>query len=193
VENEECNNDACVDANFSWTGKICGGGCGEECPDGYACAQVRGSPDIHFTCVPQGTNICRPCMNSQECEAPGNYGIRCADLGASGSFCVSGNKCWKGQCGEDGTCVTAVDIETGEPLEVCMPGDGTCGKCQPKYVYEAATGTCPLTNEHGTCLGTQTCTVEGLAECKGKQAKAEVCNQHDDDCDGQTDEGLVCE
>ncbi|MBM4355797.1 MAG: hypothetical protein FJ109_18740 [Deltaproteobacteria bacterium] len=195
LEHKECYGGECVDANYSWTGKVCGGGCGEECPQGWNCKQVRlDGPDVAYTCVHEGVNVCRPCSKTKDCEGIAvHMNLFCADFGPTGSFCVPYHKCWQGQCGEDGTCVTVLNVETGEPSDICLPGDGSCGQCQPKYIYEQAVGTCPITSEFGTCPGTQTCMLDGLTECKGKLAKAEVCNNHDDDCDGETDEGVVCE
>jgi hypothetical protein len=50
--------------------------------------------------------------------------------------------------------------------------------------------TCRLTNEFGACEGTRRCTEGGLTDCDAPSASAEQCNNIDDDCDGQTDEGV---
>ena len=40
----------------------------------------------------------------------------------------------------------------------------------------------------GKCKGERVCNAAGLTVCAAPEAKAEVCNGEDDDCDGQTDE-----
>lgn len=104
---------------------------------------------------------------------------------------------------------TRGDTGASEPtctpeLEVCDGADndcdglvdnvdgGSCGGCQ-----EGATECCydgpPETEAVGACLaGTRTCTNGAWGPCEGAVLPVdEVCNQADDDCDGQTDEGCL--
>ena len=49
---------------------------------------------------------------------------------------------------------------------------------------------CQKTNAYGTCQGQQTCDEDGNWTCWAKDPGPEICNNVDDDCDGQTDENL---
>jgi hypothetical protein len=49
---------------------------------------------------------------------------------------------------------------------------------------------CEKTNEFGTCSGTNECD-GGQLFCGAKEPSEEICNDVDDDCDGDTDEGLL--
>ena len=52
-------------------------------------------------------------------------------------------------------------------------------------------GACQNENEHGTCDGTLVCDLEtGGTKCDGPIAEAEVCDELDNNCDGDTDEDL---
>ncbi len=45
---------------------------------------------------------------------------------------------------------------------------------------------------NGSCAGVETCAECGWGACDAPSPGEEVCNEADDDCDGETDEGLVC-
>jgi hypothetical protein len=48
---------------------------------------------------------------------------------------------------------------------------------------------CEWTNEHGTCTGTESCDgANGWVGCDAAEPLAELCNDLDDNCDGDTDE-----
>lgn len=49
---------------------------------------------------------------------------------------------------------------------------------------------CEIENDFGACPGTTICDGSGGLKCEGKEPKAEVCNGLDDNCNGETDEGL---
>jgi hypothetical protein len=51
---------------------------------------------------------------------------------------------------------------------------------------------CDIANEFGKCGGTKACGADGkFGACLGKTPAAETCNGVDDNCNGQTDEGLT--
>ncbi len=51
---------------------------------------------------------------------------------------------------------------------------------------------CTITNQHGSCAGDLVCPGgRGPALCTAREPAPEVCNATDDDCDGETDEGLA--
>jgi hypothetical protein len=48
---------------------------------------------------------------------------------------------------------------------------------------------CVATNLFGTCQGEEQC-VDGETVCDAQEPAPETCNDLDDDCNGETDEGL---
>lgn len=70
--------------------------------------------------------------------------------------------------------------------EVCNGQDDDCDlEIDEDFVPEP----CEITNVFGSCSGQRLCD-GGSLTCIGDVPKAEVCNNTDDDCDGQIDEGL---
>ena len=91
-----------------------------------------------------------------------------ADATDSCALNCSGKECGDNGCG--GNCG-----ECGEQKICCK------GSCYPEE--------CGITNAFGNCTGQNECLGEELI-CDAKEPKPESCNGHDDDCDGQTDEGF---
>jgi len=189
LEHEECYyNNLCVPYDDSWTGKVCAApGCGEECPAGWACAQVPdAAPDIKFGCFPELLNVCRPCHGDDECVHPADSEARCIDFGDSGSFCGVSSPGYYG-C-PDGYDWTEVEDSLGETTELCLPISGVC-ECKPRFAVIEASTQCFVTNEHGSCPGTRLCNYDlELTDCDAPEPVAELCNGLDDNCDGSVDE-----
>ncbi len=82
----DCQSGYCVD---SANGKICTQTCVDCCPGGFKCAQVTGSTDTSFICLPTSVALCRPCVTDAECGKV-NGGSLCIDYGAAGRFCGGG-------------------------------------------------------------------------------------------------------
>ncbi len=72
--------------------------------------------------------------------------------------------------------------------------DGLDNNCDGETDEGLAGGSCQVENEHGTCTGVWVCDLETkTAVCDAAAPQAEICDGLDNNCDGQTDEGLVGE
>ncbi|HPC92418.1 MAG TPA: MopE-related protein, partial [Myxococcota bacterium] len=70
--------------------------------------------------------------------------------------------------------------------ETCNNIDDNCDG----RVDEDLSQACSVTNVHGTCTGTETCSAGNWVGCNAKTPVAETCNNIDDNCDGRVDEDL---
>ncbi|MBI5788912.1 MAG: right-handed parallel beta-helix repeat-containing protein, partial [Candidatus Schekmanbacteria bacterium] len=137
------------------------------------------------TCVP-GNSSAEICDNiDNDCDGQIDEGLTqrttCGGLGACSG---SGTKtCSAGVWGND-TCVP------GSPgIEICDNIDNDCDGAVDEDLAQQTT--CGV----GACSssGTKTCSagVWGSDTCVPGSTKAEVCDNIDNDCDGQTDEGFI--
>ena len=147
------------------------------CPAGFLCvAPLSGAAP---SCLPDGEFACLACSSDKTCfggtcqaEPDGQFcRIPCV-LTAEGSSCPGGYSCEASAAG-------------GPTL--CQPNTGSCS-CKPGEL--AKTSSCVLGNSFGNCSGSRVCTDQGWSACDAPAAQTETCNGADDDCDGQTDEGL---
>jgi len=125
-------------------------------------------------------NLCRPCEEDKECEvAYLNETGKCIEYGAEGSFCGI-------ECNEDVDCPEGYVCQEEGGTKQCVPEDGKC-ECTEKFKERGYKTRCYKENEYGKCWGERTCD----SECDAKEPAQETCNGQDDDCDGDTDEGLT--
>ncbi len=184
VDNADCPSGFCVAGP---EGDVCAETCIEDCPEGWFCKGVTGfGSDLVFLCIWPHADLCRPCLEDEDCDVPAVGGENyCLSSGPGGSFCGS-------QCDTDDACpegYSCAETTTSSQAQVmqCVPLDGEC-TCSPKAAAEGANTTCWFENELGTCPGVRQCTEDGLSDCDAAAAAEEVCDGTDDDCDGETDE-----
>ncbi len=181
--NEDCLAGWCVEHMGE---SVCTKTCQEECPPGWSCKQAgTGEPDMAWICVSAHAHLCKPCVESNDCQGVGGTEDVCVDYGQSGSFCG-------GLCGSDDECpwgFSCVEAETVDGIAVmqCVADAGEC-PCTPKSVALGLFTDCNVSNEYGTCRGKRVCQKDGLSPCDAAMPAAETCNGIDDDCDGDIDE-----
>ncbi len=180
--NADCDSLVCVDGP---TGKICTRTCLDCCPAGMAC-EAAPAQDTVFVCMPKLKALCRPCSSDAFCGALAD-GALCISSGFDGAFCG-------GLCQQDLDCSAgyACQQSQGEKgsAKQCVRIDGVCG-CSADAILDGDSTSCLTQNAVGACFGKRVCGQSGLSACDAKVAVAEGCNGKDDDCDGQTDEGVA--
>ncbi|MCB9740200.1 MAG: hypothetical protein H6747_13125 [Deltaproteobacteria bacterium] len=183
-DNGECDSGVCLDTH---EGKKCAAKCVDTCPNGYACKDI-GDGDPLFYCVSELVSLCAPCKFHSDCQVNGVNSL-CLDYGTEGSFC--GSPCQSDtDCPADYACSDAKD-GGGAKVKQCKrkavgEAAATCG-CSDWATAKGLETECAISNEFGTCKATRKCGAEGLSACAAKTPASEVCNELDDDCDGDTD------
>ncbi len=182
----DCNEGYCIQTA---DGLQCTTACVEECPFDWQCLLYTPAlPDQVYLCMPAFVDLCKPCSKNNDCWTNAvDAGQACVKYGAQGSFCG-------GPCAEDGDCPAGYGCEekldaTGASVTQCVSETGECA-CKQWYADEGASTTCLVENEWGICTGERSCTAAGLTPCDAPTPEAESCNGKDDDCNGESDEGL---
>ena len=183
--NTVCLSGWCV---FHFGEKVCSNTCVEECPEGWSCEPAPG-PDPVSVCKSLYPSLCLPCTSTEQCANVG--GGKCVVYGPEvGAFCGSG-------CDQGTSCPVGYECEETETTEgqtssQCMLVEGECS-CTDYAVGEEAQTGCAVTNEFGACPGWRVCTTDGLGGCSASTPGEESCDGVDNDCDGSTDEGELCD
>jgi cysteine-rich repeat protein len=186
-----CDNGLCIE---TLAGNLCAKSCSGKCDAGFKCAQVPVGGDVVSICVPAWGRLCEPCELSKTCEeALAVSGALCVAYGgATGSFCGA-------PCQDDSDCPTGYacgDAKSteGKAAKQCLRKPENTGAivcpCSPRAVKLQLQTQCLAKSDQGSCNGIRACTAEGLGACTAPASVPETCNGEDDDCDGQTDEGL---
>ena len=185
---DDCASGFCVATD---SGRACSTLCGSEHPcdaTGWRCAQLPSTcPDCVYICVFASSQLCQPCQTDDDCTPDElSAGAHCVSYGAAGHFC--GSPCHDATCPQGYTCAP-VDLPGGGQAEQCLSSQGECA-CNPRAVETGAVTDCAISNAAGSCPGVRRCTEQGLTDCDAPTPAPETCNGLDDDCDGQTDDGL---
>ncbi len=115
---------------------------------------------------------CAPCTSDDECD-----GLFCRQVEATRTWhCLKACDAGAAVCGQGSTC-SEVD-----GLMLCTPEAGDCA-CTSEHTNRS--GRCRSVSG---CEGTFGCEDDGPVACDAPDAKSEVCNAKDDDCDGAIDE-----
>jgi hypothetical protein len=185
----DCYIGVCIDTMEQ---QICTKGCGADgstCPTGWTCENATVGGESIFVCIYPYPNLCRPCVNDEECLPYGGGGNRrflCVDGGPSGKFCggpcVTSADCPSYQ-GQTFDCVPVT--KDGAEVKQCRPTSGEC-PCTPKYIDKGFQTECYSKNEFGTCTAMRKCS----ETCGAKTPQVESCNLTDDDCDVAVDEAI---
>jgi hypothetical protein len=162
-----CERDGAIVCNGAGTGTVCDAQAGN--PTGESCNGIDDNCNGQID-----ENITQPCgTNTGACVA----GTRTCNNGSFGS-CV-------GSTGPSTETCDGVDNDCdGQTDEGCDCINGTTRNC-----YSGPSGTAGV----GICRqGSQTCSGGSWGACSGQVTpRAEECNNADDDCDGNRDEGLT--
>lgn len=189
-QNSDCYSGFCVETGNG--SKVCAPLCFDEpCPPGWECKGVSGTGgDVIFVCFPMSSRLCKPCIYHEDCRQPGVPSKDlCVDYGPQGKFC--GQDCSTTKTCPDGYECASVGSRPDSADEAwqCILMSGEC-QCTDEFIANGFKTTCYVSNEYGTCYGTRLCAVGGLTACDAKTPVPEECNGFDENCDGQTDEGI---
>ncbi len=180
---EQCQSGYCIELP---AGKACAALCAGECNAGLVCKRAEArQPTSPAICVPPSATLCEPCAGDSDCSQWGDW---CQPIGNDGAtFCTM-------DCSETGLCPEGFACEVmregaAEVARQCMPESGTC-TCND--LNAGAKRFCTKTTPGvGTCVGQETCVPgSGWTGCDAKTAVTELCDDADNDCDGQEDENL---
>ncbi len=183
-----CSSDATVDSSNSADKDTVG-------QDVVATDAARGgdSGDAGTPSQPSETRLCDPCDSNAQCHVAGGEFAACVVHGSMGSFCATA-------CDNDLDCVygfRCAEAKTVEGVELkqCVPmpagggaGLGTCDCSESAIARKAATTCTAQTAAGNTCVGKRVCGDLGLSGCDAPDAKPEICDGLDNDCDGKTDD-----
>ncbi len=187
-ENSECFSQFCLPTP---QGNRCSQLCDiVSCPTGFSCEFFAGGGDPRYVCLALDLDLCNPCTTNADCNTlQGGQTHLCVPAGTSGgagSFC--GRRCESGDpdCPEGYQCQTIPGAAAANDRQ-CVPISEEC-ECSPRAVDLQVATPCQVVNTFGSCPGARSCEETGLGACLGAAARAEDCNNVDDDCDGITDE-----
>ncbi|MBU1511708.1 hypothetical protein KKD52_15250 [Myxococcota bacterium] len=155
----------------------------QDCPNNFLCRPATRDAGADDICLPASLLTCNTCVSDNDC---GLFSDRCVETGlVKGCLadCSVGAGCPSGQ-----VCTPGISV-SGVAGNFCKPSTGTCD-CS-----EANVGVmieCTTESAHGICDGHKTCQgAAGWTACDAPLPIAEVCDGFDNNCNDQTDEGVL--
>ncbi|MDP1917716.1 MAG: hypothetical protein Q8L14_15850 [Myxococcales bacterium] len=175
---EECATGLCEGAPA--TQPVCRRKCADGCKSQEVCTQLT---PLRYACVADRGGLCQACQLDTDCPYPSD---KCIVVNGEN---VCGRDCAFDQtCPTSYRCLNGVGSDGRAKAQQCTPSSASC-ECTA--ANQGQTISCMNQNGFGTCSGSRTCDgVMGYTMCSAVTPLAETCNAKDDDCDGQTDEGL---
>ncbi len=174
--------------------KDCGGN-DTQCPLGWQCIQLAEPPDVQYGCVPRSPNLGKPCQADTDCKSAvgatiGGLGDYCVSFGDAGAFC--GGACDSGQlCPTHFTCQQVKRLSDSKLVQQCVTDKASLDQnCTKRYEAEGDETLCYNTVGKDRCAGKRHCDTGVLTKCDAATPTAEICNNIDDNCNGQTDEAV---
>ncbi len=142
---------------------------------------------------PDGSNwpflpvLCQPCDQDDACwYAAGRTGTCDRPDSRSGGFCSV-------VCNVPEDCPTGYScLPIDDVRSLCRPAEGGC-LCREEWIARRLSTTCWTLAPMGRCLGVRTCSSSGLTPCSAEDPGDDVCDGQDNDCDGDVDEGILCD
>ncbi|MFO0745373.1 MAG: hypothetical protein U1F43_06835 [Myxococcota bacterium] len=178
-ETSECNEGGgagnyCL--GYGEKGRFCGVQCNEDpdCPGGYVCRNVPvGGGAEAKQCVPEDGAECTCSPYAKQAQRATTCSVENANGKCEGTrFCLQSG-------------LSLCDAATPFP-ESCNQLDDNCNGQTDEFPPDY---TCEITNEFGACPGKGSC-VDGFETCLGDAPAPDICDLKDNDCDGETDNGL---
>ena len=188
TQDSDCSSGIC--STNSAGDKVCRAACTEQkdCADGLVCSALGDKK----ACVEAGLSENAPCESGDACTIGDATGV-CASFGAEGFFCRP--SCTEAtDCDGESTCVDTA-LQDGKSAKVCMPKASGAPACSLYAAAIAASTTCYAPGLPG-CTATRACETGDaptLQACAPAAPVDETCNGADDDCDGQADDGTLCD
>ncbi|MEC9073338.1 MAG: putative metal-binding motif-containing protein, partial [Myxococcota bacterium] len=193
---DDCQSGVCVE-HMGYT--VCSKVCDSPCPQGWSCkVEVSAGADQASVCLSDHANLCRPCVDSTDCHGSptslescvlyGSWQPESVDVGLQGRFCASACEVDE-DCPSNFLCEETLTAE-GDTLRSCVVAEGECACSETAVELELQTP-CELENAEGVCPGAKSCLPSGLTACDAPEPLAEICNGHDDDCNGLVDDDIA--